>query len=396
MDMGLGDGEVSDTTTSVTQATGLPDAGDQSFTSTALIDNAQPSSSLATPVSSATPALSEMPVTSSTPVSGVKGMQIRQYIGYIPLPPGSAAHQLSISAAHAGFINIMMPKVYKLLKPSKGLTDKYRGLVKGHTDGIEVINTQALLDLNKCSSSVRTTIGEWRMSVEGSLNQLGVSLGISAWNNETDVVRVCTVELREVIDMAEEEYIKAKDQMLTEKAVLEAKMKEALDVGVRNAVDKFIQEKMAAAIDMVGPNGDLSPFIAQITQEVADFTSCTARIKLEYSDFKMRLQTTEVLQQIKMLLTMARILPIMCYMRYLAPAQRLVGLPVGNVMVAPVVLTVSKPVTGKGGLAKGAHTLTTVIVSTTSTTTITTVSVLAVSTTASHSMPCLSSGLTPA
>ena len=210
-------------------------------------------------------------------------------------------------------------------------------------------------------------------------------------------MRVHTVKLREAIDVAEEKYITAKNEGLAQKKVFEAKMKATLETGMKTALDMFIQEKTAATLDVVGPNGDLSPFMAQITQEVADFSSHTARIELEYSGFRMRLQTTGVLQQIEMLLTMARVLPIMCHMSYPAPAQWLIGLPASPATITPVASTVSKPATMKGGSAKGTRTLSTMVVSTTSTTTtITMVSTLVVSTTAYYLAPHLSSELTAA
>ena len=90
-------------------------------------------------------------------------------------------------------------------------------------------------------------------------------------------------------------YIKVKGKMAGERNALEQAMKVELDEEIKMAVDAFIKEKVAATLDLVGPS-DLLPFIMQITQEAADFTSWAARIEVEYSDFKMQLQTTGVLQ----------------------------------------------------------------------------------------------------
>ena len=172
MEMGPVDDQVSDMTASVSQATEVTDARNQSCTSSAPVCPDQPSSSTAMPASSAsaTSVPTGTPGMSITPVSGVKGTQVSQYVGYLPPHLGSAAHQLSVSAAHAECIQIIMEKVDKLMLPTKCLAEKYRDLVTGYTDGMQVIHAQTLLDLNTCSLDVCTAIGEWRLSIKGALS----------------------------------------------------------------------------------------------------------------------------------------------------------------------------------------------------------------------------------
>ena len=79
---------------------------------------------------------------------------------------------------------------------------------------------------------------------------------------------------------------------------------------------------MTAALDIVGLTGDMTPFVAQITQESADFRTHIAQVKMECSEFWMLLQMASAMQQLDMLTTMSRLLPLMCHLTYPAPSQR--------------------------------------------------------------------------
>ena len=77
----------------------------------------------------------------------------------------------------------------------------------------------------------------------------------------------------------------------------------------------------ALALDVVGPTGDMTPFVTQITQESADFRIRIARVEIEYLEFRMHLQMAAVMQQLDMLTTMSKLLPLMCHLMYLVSSQ---------------------------------------------------------------------------
>ena len=72
----------------------------------------------------------------------------------------------------------------------------------------------------------------------------------------------------------------------------------------------------------MGLTGDMTPFVAQITQESADFRTRITQVEMECSEFRMHLQMVSANQQLDMLTTMSRLLPLMCHLTYLAPSQQ--------------------------------------------------------------------------
>ena len=99
-------------------------------------------------------------------------------------------------------------------------------------------------------------------------------------------------------------------------------MKTELGAKIHAAIQKFVTSKMAAALDVLGLTGDMAPFVAQITQESADFRTRITRVKIEYSEFWMHLQTASVMQQLDMLTMMSRLIPLMCHLTYPVPSQQ--------------------------------------------------------------------------
>ena len=71
----------------------------------------------------------------------------------------------------------------------------------------------------------------------------------------------------------------------------------------------------------------MTPFVAQITQESADFRTRIAQVEMECSELRMHLQMASATQQLDMLTTMSRLIPLMCHLTYLAPSQRFSLMP---------------------------------------------------------------------
>ena len=130
------------------------------------------------------------------------------------------------------------------------------------------------------------------------------------------------------MDAAEVAFLTSKAKTEVGRAALLERMKAELGTKVHAAIQKFVINKMTAALDVVGPTGDMTPFVVQITQESADFRTRITQVEMECSKFRMRLQTASANQQLNMLTTMSRLLPLMCHLTYLVPSQQLGLMPV--------------------------------------------------------------------
>ena len=116
-------------------------------------------------------------------------------------------------------------------------------------------------------------------------------------------------------------FLTSKRKTEAGRAALLERMKTELGGKIHAVIQKFVTSKMAAALDVVGPTGDMAPFVAQITQESTDFRTRIAQVEIEYSEFRMRLQMASVMQQLDMLTMMLRLSPLMCHMTYPVPSQ---------------------------------------------------------------------------
>ena len=134
-------------------------------------------------------------------------------------------------------------------------------------------------------------------------------------------MRVRTNQFREKVDAAEAAFLTSKRKTEAGRAALLERMKAELDAKVNAAIERFVADKLTAALDMVGPTRDMMPFVAQISQESTDFGSHMAGVALKCSELQMHLQTASANQQLDMLTTMSRLLPLKCHLTYLVPSQ---------------------------------------------------------------------------
>ena len=77
-----------------------------------------------------------------------------------------------------------------------------------------MLNAEAMLDLNTCASAIHKLVGEWRGDIKGSLERLGTSPGLSAYNNMSNLVRQKTIALQQALTTAETNYILAKGKRI--------------------------------------------------------------------------------------------------------------------------------------------------------------------------------------
>ena len=60
-------------------------------------------------------------------------------------------------------------------------------------------------------------------------------------------------------------FLTSKKRTEVGRAALLEQMKTELSTWVHTAIQKFVTSKMVAALDVVGPIGDMTPFVTQIT-----------------------------------------------------------------------------------------------------------------------------------
>ena len=277
IDVGGGDGAVSNTGVSVHSVhSNHPVLGTQ--VQVADTTQAVPSSSMSVTPSSTMTGHSHTPF-SSTPLS---------YPGaptpLTQLPVGSAVGDIDLEASHQAWLVMMKEWVRKLLDASKVLCQDYSNIVKAHSGEMETAHADILRDMNKYSAVLHTAMGEWRVDVERALQILGASPGISAFNTQAKIVQVRTNQFWEKVDAAEAAFLASKRKTEVGRASLLERMKAELNAKVNATNERFVTDKLTAAIDMVGPTGDMMPFVVQISQESIDFGSHKAGVTLECSE----------------------------------------------------------------------------------------------------------------
>ena len=277
MDVGGGDGAVSDTGASVHSVhSNHPALGTQ--VQVADTTQAVPSSS-----TSVTPA-STMTGCSHTPFSSTPLSYPGALMPLTQLPVGSAIGAIDLEVSHQAWLAMMKEWVRKLLDASKVLCQEYSNIVKAHSSEMEAAHADILHDMNKYSVALHTAMGEWRVDIERALQILGASPGISAFNTQAEIVWVRTNQFREKVDAAEAAFFTSKRKTEAGRAALLEEMKAELDAKVNATIERFVTDKLTVALDVVGPTGDMMPFVAQISQESADFGTHIAGVMLECSE----------------------------------------------------------------------------------------------------------------
>ena len=238
------------------------------------------------------------------------------------LTVGVAVRAVDLEVSRQAWLGLMKDRVNKLLNTSTVLCQEYSDIVKTHSGEMEVAHTNTLCDMNKYSAALHVAIGEWRVDIERVVQLLGASPGITTFNTQAEIVRVKTNQFREKVDGTEVAFLTSKKKTEAGRAALLKQMKTELGAKVHAAIQKFVSSKMMAALDVVGPTGDMAPFVAQITHECTNFWTRIAQVKMEYLEYRMHLQTASVMQQLDMLTMMSRLIPLMCHLMYPVPSQQ--------------------------------------------------------------------------
>ena len=191
MDVGGGDGQISDTGASVHlmhSTHSVPGAQVQVGGTGTLVytTQAMPSSS-----TSVTPA-STMTGHSQTPISTTPLSCPGAPTPLTQLSVGAAVGAVNLEASRQAWLGLMKDRVNKLLDASTVLCQEYSDIVKKYSDEIEVAHADTLHDLNKFSVALCVAIGEWRVDVERAVQVLGTSPGITTFNTQAEIVRVKT------------------------------------------------------------------------------------------------------------------------------------------------------------------------------------------------------------
>ena len=243
MDVSRGDGAVSDTGALVHSVhSNHPALGTQ----VQVVDATQ-----AMPSSSVTPA-STMTGHSHTPFSSTPLSYPGAPTLLTQLPVGSAVGAIDLEASHQAWLAMMKEQVRKLLDASKVLCQDYGDIMKAHSSEMEAAHADILHDVNKYSAALHTAMGEWWVDVERALQILSASLGISAFNTQAEIVRVRTNQFREKVDAAEVAFLTSKRKTEVRRAALLKQMKAELNTKVNATIERFVTDKLTAALDVVG------------------------------------------------------------------------------------------------------------------------------------------------
>ena len=238
------------------------------------------------------------------------------------LPVGVAVGAIDLEASWQAWLAMMKDRVRKLLDMSTVLCQEYSNIMKAHSSEMEAAHDDVLHYTNKYSMVLDVAIGEWRVEVERAFKILATSPGISTFNTQAEIVRVKTNQFWEKVDAAEVAFLASKRKTEAGRAALLKRMKAELGAKVHAAIQKFVTDKMTVALDVVGLTGDMAPFVVQITQESADFRTHIAQVEMECSEFRMHLQMVSANQQLDMLTTVSKLLPLMCHLTYTVPSYQ--------------------------------------------------------------------------
>ena len=190
MDIGGGDGHVSDTGASVHSAHSThPVSGAHVLgTQVQVADSTHAVPCSSTPVTPASTIMGHSQTLFSTTPLSYPGapMPLTQ------LPIGAAVGDVDLEASHQAWLGMMQDKVNKLLEASTVLCQEYSNIVEKLSGEMAVAHANTLLNLNKYGAAMRVAISECCMDVERALQILGASPGITAYNTQVEIVRVKT------------------------------------------------------------------------------------------------------------------------------------------------------------------------------------------------------------
>ena len=162
---------------------------------------------------------------------------------------------------------------------------------------------------------------------------------MSSHNQSVDNLRLCSQALRHEINLAKKQYLAKRKEKAENADETKAAWKERVLEQVSQAIHQYLQATGRAILISLGPNGDHTPWLAQITAQACDFQSWIMLAVADYPDIPMELRCAAVLQQLDMFLSTACTLLWTCPLSYPILAQH----------VHPEAKVPPTPTSSKGG-----------------------------------------------
>ena len=188
-------------------------------------------------------------------------------------------------------------------------------------DHMRVTHVDQLSDLNTCTAEVNNATRHWMGVIQEWVIMPGMTPGVSAYNVAIDTLRLHTSNMWKELNKAEKAFLISKSGHDTRVKEHEALAKTELRNRIRDAIQKFLSGCVMSFLKYMGCQGNLDPWLTQVSVKAMEFQSRVLAQTLEYSDLPMELCSAAVMQKLEMFIATARMLPITCPLSYPVPAQ---------------------------------------------------------------------------
>ena len=222
----------------------------------------------------------------------------------------------------------------ELIGHSAVLDDAHTQIMSNFFDHIHVTHAEHPCDLNTCKSSITNALRRWTIAVQERTTALGSNPGAATYNTAVNTVHMYSNELRTSLQAVETAYLVSKGAHDTRVQDHEATITAKLTTHIRDAIQAYLDGCVSTLLKYMGCQGNLDPWLAQISSQAMGFQSRILTQTAEYADLPMELRSAAVMQQLEMFIATARMLPLTCPLSYpvLTPCARPTGAnaPVGQ------------------------------------------------------------------
>ena len=194
-------------------------------------------------------------------------------ISSTPTPSTVPTRTVVLTTPGTGRIDSLCSLPLAIIRHSAVLDAAYKDLMTKFFDRLRLAHAERLTDLNTCRTSVSNAVRKWTKEVQTRAMLLGSNPGVSSYNVAIDTVRLLSDTLRRDVNNAEGVFLASKaehDAAMEEHA---AEIKQMLEVGIRDAIQAYLQGCVASCLAVVGDAGNLDPWLAQFTMRAMDFQS---------------------------------------------------------------------------------------------------------------------------
>ena len=222
----------------------------------------------------------------------------------------------------------------ELIGHSAVLDDAHTQIMSNFFDHIRVTHTEHLCDLKTCKSSITNALRCWTTAVQECTTALGSNPGAATYNVAVDTVHVHSNELRTSLQAAEMAYLVSKGTHNARVQDHKATITTKLTTGIRDTIQAYLDGCVSTLLKYMGRQGNLDPWLAQVSSQAMGFQSQILTQTAEYADLPMELWSATVMQQLEMFIATACMLPLTCPLSYPVPTPHAhptgANMPVGQ------------------------------------------------------------------